>query len=449
MSTRMDGIFQQDLFSGTMRMDVVIGKEDPYRILAEKLPWIEMGNTANRHRALRVDIENGRPLNLRLHLGALTAQGMNGWTDRETEQMIAYHAGVRLLCGLSQSSETIVHTCIVEFRHQVGSEGMRELNGIVVRWAKETGFTDAKLCSSDTTVQEAPIAYPTEVGHLKRISEKLQLIGTRMKQGLKENLKPLSEKVGKVFSQIRLFTRGKTQKAIEKKKRLTRKLHSLVRQMLYQVENGSQELSVKSRAQYQEELIRYRLMLTQIWQWMRTGFHPRGKLLSLWHTEARAITRSKAGKATEFGRRWIISRLTGGYLIGAPCAVGADNDLKIIPEVLADFETVMGESPEMMVYDRGADSTPNHGSLKDSGVKHDAIFRKGRNSLKDLSPRLMAKARRERPLSEAGIATIKCPRYGFTKPRAKSVESCILKGHLAIFGANLTHLAKDLAGAAS
>jgi hypothetical protein len=445
----MDGIFQQDLFSGTMRMDVVIAEEDPYRILAEKLPWIEMGNAANRHRSLRIDIENGRPLNLRLHLGALIAQGMHGWTDRETEQMIAYHAGVRLLCGLSQSSERIDHTCLADFRQQVGPEGLKEVNGILVRSAKETGFTDAKLCSADTTCQEAPIAYPTEVGHLKRISQKLALIGTRMKQGLKENLKTLSEKVGKVFSQIRLFTRGKTQKVIEKKKRLTVKLHSLVRHMLYQVEKGSEELSAKSRAQYEEELIRYRLMLTQIWQWMRTGFHPKGKLLSLWHTEARAITRSKAGKATEFGRRWIISRLTGGYLIGVPCAVGADNDLKIIPEVITDFKTVMGESPEMMVYDRGADSTPNHGSLKDFGVKYDAIFRKGRSSLKDLSPQLMAKARRERPLSEAGIATIKCHRYGFTKPRAKSVESCILKGHLAIFGANLTHFAKDLAGAVS
>lgn len=449
MSTNMDGIVQQDLFSGTMRMDVVIPEDDAYRILVENLPWMEMSSAANRHRALRVDIENGRPLNLRLHLGAVVAQGMNGWTDRETEQMVVYHAGVRLLCGLSQSSETIDHTCLVDFRHQVGPDGMKELNGIVVRSAKKTGFTDAKLCSADTTVQEAPIAYPTEVGHLKRISGKLKLFGTRMKRGLKESLETLSGKVDKVYSQIRLFTRGKTQQVIEKKKRLTTKLHSLVRKMLYQVEDASKELSVKSRAQYDEKLIQYRLMLEQIWKWMRTGFHPKGKLLSLWHTEARAITRSKAGKATEFGRRWIISRLTGGYLIGNPCAIGADNDLKIVPEVLSDFKTVMGKLPEMLVYDRGADSTVNHGSLKDSQIKYDAIFRKGKKSLKGLSPQRMAMARRERPLSEAGIATIKCHRYGFTKPRAKSVESCILKGHLAIFGANLTRFAKDFAGAVS
>lgn len=449
MSTRMDGIFQRDLFSGTMRMDVVISEEDRYRILSERLPWIELGETANRYRARVVDIEDGRPLNLRLHLGAFIAQGMNGWTDRMAEEMVVYHAGVRLLCGLSQSSETIDHTSMVDFRKQVGAEGVKELNKIVVRSAKENGFTDADLCSSDTTVQEAPIAYPTEVGHLKRMSEKLLLIGTRMKQGIKEELEILSEKVGKVFTQIRLFTRGKTQKVIEKKKGLSRKLHSLVRKMLYQVEEKAQNLSIASRAQYVAQLTQYRQMLIQIWQWMRTGFHPKGKLLSLWHTEARAITRNKAAKATEFGRRWIISRLTSGYLTGLPCAIGADNDLKIAPDAISDFTDVMGEVPEMFVYDRGGDSTTNHDCLKDRGVRYNGIFRKGRNSLKCLSQRRMATARRERALSEASISTIKSIKYGFNRPRARSVESCILKGHLAILGANLNRFAKDLAIAVS
>lgn len=449
MSTQMDGIVQRDLFSGAMRMDVVIGAEDRYRILTEILPWIILAEVVNRYRALKVDIDDGRPLNLRLHLGAIIAQGMNGWTDRELEEMIAYHAGVRFLCGLVQSSETLDHTSHIKFRNQVGPDGIKEINTIAIRTAREAGFTDSTLCSADTTVQESPIAYPTEVGHLKNIAEKLGVIGTRIKQGLKESLESILEKVGKVHAQIRLFTRGKTQKAIEKKKRLTRKLHSLVRRMLYQVEQASGKLTAKSRAQYEERLIRYRLMLVQIWQWVRTGYHPNGKLLSLWHTEARAITRDKAGKKTEFGRRWVISRLTQGYLTGAVCSIGADNDLKIVPAVLADFKAVTGELPEMVVYDRGGDSTVNHDSLKESGVRYNGIFRKGRKSLRDLSPRRMAMARRERPLSEAGIATIKCRRYGFTKPRAKSVDSCILKGHLAILGANLNHLARDFAGALS
>ena len=103
-----------------------------------------------------MDIDNGRPLNLRLHLGALIAQSMNRWTDRETQEMVAYHAGVRILCGLEQSSETIDHTNIEVFRNQVGAKGVESLNRVVVECAKEEGFTDTTLCSSDTTVQGAP-----------------------------------------------------------------------------------------------------------------------------------------------------------------------------------------------------------------------------------------------------------------------------------------------------
>ena len=133
MSTRMDGITQPSLFSGTLRMDIIVMEGDRYRVLSEKLNWIKLAEVANRYRSRVVDIEDGRPLNLRLHLGALIAQGMNGWTDRESEEMIRYHAGVRLLCGLEQSGETIDHTNIEGFRNQLGADGVEELNTIVLR----------------------------------------------------------------------------------------------------------------------------------------------------------------------------------------------------------------------------------------------------------------------------------------------------------------------------
>ena len=177
MSTRMDGITQPSLFSGTLRLDIVVTEGDRYRVLSEKLPWLKLADVSNHYRSKVVDINDGRALNLRLHLGALISQGMNGWTDRQSEEMVKYHAGVRLLCGLEQSSETIDHTNIEGFRNQLGAEGVAELNSIVLRVALENKFTKVTICSSDTTCQEAPIAYPTEAGHLKRISEKLFKIG--------------------------------------------------------------------------------------------------------------------------------------------------------------------------------------------------------------------------------------------------------------------------------
>ena len=181
----MDGIHQPSLFSrSTLKMDVLVPAASRYRVLADKLPWLELAEIANEYRSKQVDIDLGRSLDLRLHLGALIAQSMNRWTDRETEEMVKFHAGVRLLCGLEQSSDTIDHTSIETFRGQLGKEGMESLNRIIVESAKDAGFTDGSLCSSDTTVQEAPICYPTEVGHMKKIGEKLLGIGSKIKKGL-------------------------------------------------------------------------------------------------------------------------------------------------------------------------------------------------------------------------------------------------------------------------
>ncbi len=446
MSTRMEGITQPSLFSfGTLRLDVVVPEGDRYRILAENLPWPEMGEAANEFRSRKVDINIGRPLNLRMHLGALIAQSMNRWTDRETQEMVAYHAGVRLLCGLEQSAETIDHTNIECFRNQLGPEGLERLNQIAVKSAKAAGFTDTRLCSSDTTVQEAPIAYPTEVGHMKNIGEKLLGIGLGIRKGLSQKLQVLSQKAGRLFTRIRLFTRGEGEKVRAKKKKLSMKLHRTVSKMRRLVNGEIKLMGDHSSGQYQESLMLFKKMLRQIKQWLRTGIHPTGKIVSLWLTDARAITRNKAGKMTEFGRRWIITRLTKGYIIGTVCKrLGGGSDTGLMPQILANFESIMGSMPDTVVYDRGGDGPLNHSTLKKAGIRN-SIFRKGRESLPGVGRNKRLQAKRERALSEATIATIKNPRYGFNKPLAKSSLGCVLKGHTAIFGANLTHLTRDWA----
>lgn len=445
MSTRMDGIHQPTLFSrATLRVDVVVSANNRYRVLAESLPWIELASVANQFRSKLVDINCGRPLDLRLQIGAFIAQSMNGWTDRETEENVALNAGVRLLCGLEQSSDTTDHTSIATFRGQLGSFGVERLNQIIVKTAKNNGFTGSELCASDTTVQEAPICYPTEVGHMKNISEKLLGIGSKIRKKMSGAMNLLANQAQKLFTNIRLFARGKSDKALEKKKKLSKRLHKTVTKMRRLVQTAVDQLGSKAQLKYQGSLAFYKKMLSQIRVWQETGFHPRGKIVSLWLQDVRSILRGKTGKMTEFGRRWIITRLKNGYIIGTVCKhLGAGSDTGLMPEILTHFKASMGKMPKLVVYDRGGDSPKNHRTLKRHNIT-DAIFCKGQESQPNLGRNTAAKARRERALTEATIATIKHPRYGFNKPRARSSEGCVLKGQAAIFGANLMHLIRDI-----
>ena len=128
------------------------------------------------------------------------------------------------------------------------------------------------------------------------------------------------------------------------------------------------------------------------------------------------MTRNKAAKAVEFGRRWMITRLEKGYVIGTPCQkLGSDADTGIMAEVLEHFERMMGALPKMVVYDRGGDGPKNHAVLMEKEIEN-AIFRKGEESLMGLERDNVLKGRWERALSEA-----------------------------AILGANLSHFARDWA----
>lgn len=447
MSTDYRGIHQPSLFSLSPEVSVFVTGDSQYRILSQIFPWVEAAEIANRYRAEKVDIQNGRVLNLRAHIGALIAQSMNGWTDRQTEEMVRYHAGVRILCGLEGTTTTMDRTRIEAFRNQLGKSGVEELNQLVLRSALGAGFTGGEICAADTTVQEAPIAYPTEVGHMKNIADKIMGFGKRLKLKSMEELKTLKDKVQGIFTSIRLFTRGKGEEALKRKKELSEKLHSKVSEMVNLILEELQSKKGELTQQTKEQVEFFRHILEQVKIWLQTGHHPKDKIVSLWQKTARAISKGKAGKAVEFGGRWVITRLVGGYVSGSPCQkLGADADTSIADEVIINFLNTLGEVPEFFIYDRGADSRKNTQFLKELGVENICIFPKGNRKL-DIGPEVLQMVRKERSLNESTIANIKAKKYNFTKPRAKLTESCVLKGHFAMLGFNFNLLFRDLSAA--
>jgi hypothetical protein len=61
------------------------------------------------------------------------------------------------------------------------------------------GFTGIEICVADTTVQESPIAYPREVGHLKNIAEKSLGFGKSLKLRSVDSLEKLKNKAQGIF----------------------------------------------------------------------------------------------------------------------------------------------------------------------------------------------------------------------------------------------------------
>ncbi len=69
--------------------------------------------------------------------------------------------------------------------------------------------------------------------------------------------------------------------------------------------------------------------------------------------QARAIVKNKAGKQTEFGFKYLIGRIGGGYLFGK-LFIGNVNEQSMPRHALQEYQRIFGSHtvPELVVYDR-------------------------------------------------------------------------------------------------
>ena len=152
---------------------------------------------------------------------------------------------------------------------------------------------------------------------------------------------------------------------------------------------------------------------------------------------------SKGGKKVEFGLKWGISRLGGGFLQGFLLAGGQHAaDQKFCLEALNQHQKIFGKAPTTFGFDRGGYSAANIKKAKQLGVKNVGIAPTGRTPWV-VSETLRKSIVRERAQVEGGIGTIKSSRYGFNKPNAKSTAAMAWCGQRAILGGHMRTLTRE------
>lgn len=200
--------------------------------------------------------------------------------------------------------------------------------------------------------------------------------------------------------------------------------------------------NARSRLVAMHEVIK--LLMGQIVHWLSTGNVAANKIVHVGLPQARAIVRHKAGKKTEFGLAYLISRLGGGYVFGERIAANADE--KQMPlEALAGYRAIFGPqaTPELVVYDRGGDSTPTRQWLTAEGVKDIGIQPKGKRPW-SVAEGVRDQIRSERGRTEGCIGTLKSNRYQVNKPKARLWHTLEMAGPRSILSFNLNKLMRDV-----
>lgn len=438
---------------GTQAVTIFVPEDHGLLHLKAALPWEairEAMEEAWRGAGKNVDGGSGQAWPVGLYVPLLVLMLVRRLNSREMEWYVSESAVARVFCGLDQETAFGIrdHANIARAMAGLGTAGVEAVNRLVIGAAVRHGFGDPKVMSGDTTAQELPIGYPHEAGILGGLAQRcvravkrVQDVAGEVAQAARE----AGEQVLKSVKEYHLFAQGKAAKD-GLLRRMLEETHILLergREVVAQVagQTGSVARGAVGKLKLMQDI--FTTLRPQIEHWLETGKVAAGKILHAGIHQARSIVRNKTGKKVEFGLKYLIQTIGGGYVFGT--RVTQANDSHMPRQCLTQYRKLFGDKakPDLLTYDRGgwAQSTLNH--LKKAKIHHIGIQPKGQSAwLVDEDIRAQVKSERAR--MEGRIGTLKSTAYGFNRPRQRSLGSLEQAGQCSFLALNLNLFWRDL-----
>jgi hypothetical protein len=404
-----------------------------------------------RQNGKNVDGGPGLPWEVSLYVPLVVLMLIKGFDSRQMEAYLAENVVARVFIGRQRDAKAQIrdHSNIARAYAALGKEGIEAVNTLTIREAHRFGFVDEGSLSADTTAQELPMGYPNEAGILRGLAQRCGRALTQLQKRGLQGLEGALDQVQTILRSVKahhLFTTGK----MDKRQVLTRILCE-VGELMVQTRPLIERLTTRSDRVIQRARSRLMAMhevikplMGQIVHWLTTGKVAANKIVHVGLPQARAIVRNKAGKKTEFGLAYLISRLGGGYLFGERITANAD-ERQMPLKALAGYRAIFGQAatPELLVYDRGGDSTPTRQRLTSEGVKEVGIQPKGKRPW-SVAEGVREQIRSERGRTEGCIGTLKSNRYQFNKPKERLWHTLEMAGPRSILSFNLNKFMRDI-----
>jgi transposase, IS5 family len=447
------GSSQPELFPRSMSPTIPIDESHRLVQLALELDWTELECRAEVIRGAKLKSGAGRPPHLRALLGAMVLRATRYVPYRVLADQIRHYAPARYLCGLTETDWSPDHRTLYDFFELMGEEGTRLINEYVVEHAVAEELADPDVLVGDTTAQEAAIPYPNEIGLMAGFLGTVEAASRKAGQVLKQFARAAGAKFAagrRKVREYRLFAKTKKQK------------DKVMAEMAAIVEAVQTELAkavgavaaTAARVTSYGKVARARVLalhatmerlLPQIRHWLKTGHVASGKVISLHVPELYSIVRGKVGKTVEFGLSWGIRRLRGGFLLATLARSKSElHDQRFAVSAVDEHIALFGRPPRQYAYDRGGWSPENLAALAKRGVKDMGLAPQGRSAWR-VRGATKKKLISERAQVEAGIGTLKCAKYGFNRPAARSVAMMGTCGQLSVLGFNANKLVRELA----
>ena len=435
-------------------VSIYVEPNHPLLQLKRALPWATLFEVMTRRWAAAGKNTAGRPglpWDVSLYGPLVVLMCVKHLHAREMEAYLAEHVVARVFIGRQGDPRPQMrdHANIARASTALGKDGVDEINALILHVARDLGFADIRILSSETTAQELPIGYPNEPGILgglaQRCGRALVRLKTRAVLGVETALAQV-QTILRTVKEHHLFAKSRAAKRQVLTRLLTEVGQLVVQTRPIVTRLGQSRDRVTQRATATLVAMHEvaKRLLPQIVQWITTGVVAQGKILPAGVTQARAIVRHKAGKQVEFGLPSLLSRLGGGYLFGTLLRGGVDES-KMPLRALAGYRAIFGAqaTPALVVYDRGGYATATLRALANEGVKAIGIQPKGHGAW-HVAEAVRETVRSERGKTEGIIGTLKTDTYGFNKPKERLWQTLEMAGPRSILSFNLNKLMRDL-----
>jgi IS5 family transposase len=264
-------------------------------------------------------------------LRMLVVKRLYNWSYEQTEHFVSDSIVLRQFCRLYLEG-TPDDTTLIRWANVIGSETVASLNERAVELARSLKVTRGRKLRVDSMVVETNIHHPTDSALLADGVRVLSRLLRRAKKALQAH----ADDPG------------------------ARRLLESFEHFVPLVEQG---IAQASRRVLDDEQL-----------------PAAEKVLSLFEEHTQIITRHKAGKAREFGRKVLIDEVDGGIISRYEILEEVGREHPHLPASLEAHQEHFGRAPYLLAGDRGLYSAENERLAQESGVKRIVLPKSGRLS---------------------------------------------------------------------
>ena len=323
----------------------------------------------------------GKPI--RLMVGIHILKHRYDCSDELAVEMLHENAYWQCFCGFNtfQGGQILEASSLVKFRNRIGTEGMKQIEALLLKAWSDMGLVKTRRVSVDTTAQPKNITYPTDADLLHRIREKIvkQIKRVREEVTLRKPFRTYSRVGKKHLLRIKKLYR----KNPEGRKQAIRELKEMTRHVVGQAGRVANSLYSRGFAKAGRELNRLvslgRKIVEQTTE-VLAGTSPKHRIYSLHEPRVGIIKKGKSHPDCEFGAIVALSKNDDGLILSHMEYQHSVADVKTLGPVVTGIKKTLGRSPGDVTGDRGFDQSlkKQENCRRRWGVKRIAIPKKGK-----------------------------------------------------------------------